>query len=1226
MEFRILGPLEVRDGERMLALGGARRRAVLGLLLLEANRVVPVDRLVDGVWGDSPPASAHASLQNQLARLRQQLGDRLVTRSPGYLVRVAPDELDLDRFRRLVDEAQGADPAVASERLRDALALWRGPPLADLAGEPAGRAAAHLDELRLAALEARIEADLGLGRHAALVPELEELVAREPYRERLRGQLLLALYRSGRQADALEAYAGARRTFADELGTDPGRELHDLHLAVLRRDPALDAPVGAEPPSAPAHRVEERRTVTVLAADVVPDDVSADPEARRAQLRERSAAVESELASQGATVQPLGGGQLLGVFGVPAASDDDSLRAVRAALALRSGGLARRVGLATGEVVTGDPFVAGAPVDEALALRDAAPPGEVRADARTLRLVRHAVAAAERDGAWAIGSVDADAAPLLRRLETPLVGRERELWQVTEDFERAAAVGRPHLVTVFGAPGVGKTRLAVECVARLRDLATAAVGRCVAGAEEVTYAPLLDVLTALAEGDTAAWVRARLAAEQNEGPPAQRLLAAVGLGVGLGRPEETAWDARRLLAGLARERPLLLVLEDVHWAAPAFLDLVESLVELARAPILVLCLARPELLEVRPHWGGGRLSSSSILLDALTDEESELMLDRLSSDGSLDAAARGRIIEIAEGNPLFIEQLLAAALEGEEDAVPDSIHTLLAARLDRLDELDRSVAQAAAVSGTSFRTEEVAELLEADPVPSLVTLVRRELIRPGEPGDPGGEGWSFRHGLIREVAYGSLPKWRRAELHERLARRAIERGGDVDVSAGLHLYRAAVARREAGERGAAVDELAARAAEHLQRAGVAAHESDDMAGAVSLLGRAHELLPRAAPEQVDVLMRLAEALVFTGELGQGMQLLDEANAVAEEVQDARLIARARLTAGSTRLWNEISVPPQQMLDEVERAFPVLEQAGDYEGLAIAEMVRFNALDRARLPGPEERLPIALEYARKAGARHLERHVMGWIAITLPRSTVPVPDALARVNELHEAALGKGWAPMLGAEGLLRGMQGDFDAARALVQEDRRILVELGLRQAAAAHSIAIAEVEIMAGDYAAAERILRAGYEAVTALRDGHGAMNVAWRLGLVLARQESDDEAERFALIAAAAQPSGFWVDLWWRVVLALVESHRGETERVRELVGEVSTMLATVAESGMHADVLLELGEALRAAGLDDEAAPLVAEAARIGERLGYTVAVRRALTQLRARPGAGQPGSTG
>ena len=505
--------------------------------------------------------------------------------------------------------------------------------------------------------------------------------------------------------------------------------------------------------------------------------------------------------------------------------------------------------------------------------------------------------------------------------------------------------------------------------------------------------------------------------------------------------------------------------------------------------------------------------------------------------------------------------------------------------------------------------------MDADPTASLVTLVRRELIRPGEPGDPDGEGWSFRHGLIREVAYGSLPKWRRAELHERLAQRAIERG-DADVAAGIHLYRAAAARREAGERGHAVEDVAARAAAHLRRAGLAAYESEDMASAVSLLDLAQELLPRAAPERVELVLKLAEAAVLTGELRRGLELFDEANALADELEDERLVARARLTAGRTRLWNELSVSPQELLDEVERVIPVLERAGDYEGLAIAEMVSFHALDRARLPNPEARLPIALDYARKGGAGHLEHHVMRWISITLPRGTVPVEEALVRARELHEASRSAAArASTLGAIGLLLAMQGEFDEARALEEEDQRLLVELGLRQAAAAHNIAIAEVEIMAGDYQAAERILRAGYEAVTALEDRNGALNIAWRLGLVLVRQGGVDEAERFALIAASAQPTGFWIDLWWRVVVALVESHRGAAERVQAIVDEVSRMLGTVDESGMHVDALLELAEALRIVGREAEAAPILADAARIAERLGYTVAARRAAEAQRA-----------
>jgi DNA-binding SARP family transcriptional activator len=1203
VEFRILGPLEVREGERVVPLGGARRRAVLALLLLDANRVVSVERLVDGVWGDSPPASALASLQNHLGRLRQQLGERLVTRSPGYELRVGDGELDLDRFVRLVDEARGAEPAVAAERLAEALALWRGPPLADLAAEPAGQAAAHLEELRLAALEDRIDADLALGRHGPLVAELEALVAREPYRERPRRQLILALYRSGRQADALEAYTQARSTFVEELGTEPGRELQELHRAVLNREAELDAPVQEEAPPARAARAEERRTVTVLAADVTPAELPADPEARRAALREQSAEAVRLLELHGATVQGAGSGRLLAVFGVPAARDDDALQAVRAARTL---GPAARIGLATGEVVTGDPLVSGPPVEEAAALRDRASAGEALVGPRTWRLVRHAATGSHGDGAWALADVDPDAAPLVRRLETPIVGREQELEQVVEAFGRAAAESRPHLTTVFGAPGVGKTRLAVECMSRLEPAATVAVGRCRAGAEEDTYAPLREVLTAVAGGDgLAAWIRESLGEDRLAGP----LLGALGLGAEVGPAEDAALAARRLLGRAAGERPLLLVLEDVHWAAPTFLDLVESVVEIVRAPVLVLCLARPDLLDVRPHWGGGRLSSSSVLLDALTADESEALLDRLSAD-ELDAPARGRILAVAEGNPLFIEQLLAAALEGDAASVPDSIQTLLAARLDRLDDGDRRVAQAAAVCGTSFTTEDVAALVGEDPSPSLLTLVRRELVRPGEADDPTGAGWSFRHVLIRDVAYGSLTKRRRAELHERLARHAIEHGRDVDLTAGHHLDRAARARREAGEQGAGVDRLAARAGDHLGRAGLAAFERDDMAAAVSLLSRATDLLPRAAPERVELMLRLAPALMHRGDVDTAQQVLAEAHAIGTELGDARLVALVGL------LRADPAVPPEQLLRELEEAVPVLEQAGDYEGLGTAEVRRFYLLDRAGFRNPDARLPLALEYARRANARYLEHHVMTLICVTLHRGTLPVGEAVARAGEIRDAA-GSAYvrASALGALGLLRAMQGEFDAARALVAEVGLALEELGLRQAAAAHSIAVSEVETLAGDDAAAEQILRSGLAAVTALGDEHAAVHVAWRLALALARQGRYDEAEPFVAAAQRAEHPALWVDVWWRVVLALIEADRGREARVRELVDHARGRMALVEESGMEADALLESASALRAAGLEEEATPLVADAARIAVRLGYVVAQRRAEDAQRA-----------
>jgi DNA-binding SARP family transcriptional activator len=266
MEFRILGPLEAWDEGHEFSLGGPKPRALLALLLLHANEVIPADRLIDELWGEDSPEDAAAALRVNVSRLRKALPPNvLTTRSPGYVLRLAPDALDLHRFERLVDEgrrllARGF-AAEASERLREALSLWRGPALADFVYESFAQAAiARLEEIRLAAVELRIDADLGLDRHDELVGELETLVAEHPLRERLRGHLMTVLYRSGRQAEALDAYQHARRALVDGLGLEPSRELQQLEQAILRQDPTLDAVARTR------HRVREAAERSILVA------------------------------------------------------------------------------------------------------------------------------------------------------------------------------------------------------------------------------------------------------------------------------------------------------------------------------------------------------------------------------------------------------------------------------------------------------------------------------------------------------------------------------------------------------------------------------------------------------------------------------------------------------------------------------------------------------------------------------------------------------------------------------------------------------------------------------------------------------------------------------------------------------------------------------------------------------------------------------------------------
>ena len=370
MEFRILGPLEVVDGDRLLPIAGRRQRALLALLLLNANEVVPSDRLIDELWSE-PPRSGTAAVQTQMSRLRRALGPAggrlLETRSPGYVLHVAADALDAARFERLLDQGKeslaAGDPAAAAQTLSDALDLWRGPALADFLYEPfAQQAIARLEDLRAGCHEARVEADLALGRHADVVGELEALVAAHPLDERLRGLLMIALYRSGRQADALEAYRQTRRVFADELGIEPSPALRRLEAAILRQDAELEPPPRAAGrvrgaaacshttpdlrlnPRSDAARDRARKTVTVLVTGLG-DSTPArdlDPELRRRRGDTALASVSPVLERHGALVQRLLDGRVMGLFGVQVAHEDDALRAVRAAVELREALAAER--------------------------------------------------------------------------------------------------------------------------------------------------------------------------------------------------------------------------------------------------------------------------------------------------------------------------------------------------------------------------------------------------------------------------------------------------------------------------------------------------------------------------------------------------------------------------------------------------------------------------------------------------------------------------------------------------------------------------------------------------------------------------------------------------------------------------------------------------------------------------------------------------------------------
>jgi DNA-binding SARP family transcriptional activator len=502
VEFCVLGPLEaLRDGQPV-RLGGRRERALLAILLVHANETLSTDRIFDELYGESPPATAGSSIQNAVSRLRKALGpDAIETRMPGYVIHAGTETFDALRFRELVAEAP-AEPRPRLAVLREALELWRGDPYGDFAFEPfAQTEIARLEELRLVALEERIEAELALGRYSLLVGELTALIAEHPFRERLRRQLMAALYGAGRQADALEAYREARSTLIEELGIEPSPELRELEGAILRQDAHLVIPRRAAPaspvPQLP-EPLEHRQTVTVLFADIVDSTRlarSLDPEALRGVVARYFTVLRGIFEQYGGTVEKFIGDAVLAVFGVPRVHEDDALRAVRAAWSAREAlaelnvelasdwgvEIAVRMGINTGEVVAGGShqlLASGHAVNLAKRLEEIASANEILVGEATWRLVGEAVqarpvelaAAGDVDSAWRVEGIS-EAPAFARRLETPLVGRQRELARLRDAYQRAVDNDRAQLLTVLGSAGIGKTRLALELAAMLGDVA-----------------------------------------------------------------------------------------------------------------------------------------------------------------------------------------------------------------------------------------------------------------------------------------------------------------------------------------------------------------------------------------------------------------------------------------------------------------------------------------------------------------------------------------------------------------------------------------------------------------------------------------------------------------------------------------------------------------------------------------------------------------------------------
>jgi class 3 adenylate cyclase len=839
----------------------------------------------------------------------------------------------------------------------------------------------ELADVRARALDCLAEACLRSGDHSEAARWAEEAIEVEPFRETGYRQLMQAHAIGGNRAEALRVYERCRHFLADELGAYPSPETESIYRELSKASTADTAPtVTALRGDAPtAERL--RKIVTVLVWEVVDAQKTwdgLDAEAiEREQTRYRDA-VARVVERHGGVVKDSLGDAVAAVFGVPQLHEDDALRALRAALELPRAaadlGLRIRVGVDSGEaIVDGTNVVAGNVIAAAARLQRMADPGDVFLGDDTHRLVAHAVhsqllepVGADQLTAWRLLGLSNQ-----RQFATPFVGRERELRDLRLVLARAVEERRCEVCTIAGPPGIGKSRLADRFLETIRGETTVLVGRCLSYGEGITYWPIREIVQELSGNEPRAWIESRLSGDTSAAGVAERIASAVGAGGGGAQPTETFWAFRKLFEALASDRPLVLAIDDVHWAEPTLLDLFDHVASFsASAPILLLCLARPELFEKRAEWAVPHENRTVLSPSPLRDKESRMLVDRLGGAEELSEDARVRAVETAEGNPLFLEQLVAHESEGASALMPQTIHALLGARIDGLGSDERSALERAAICGRTFESEAVAELLPDDQVgrlgERLLALIHKDFILPGGGTTKAGERFRFRHILVREAAYEAMPKELRADLHERHADRlAARRDGNELI--GYHLEQAARYLAEVGAVGAHQQELARRATESLGSNGRAALRRGDVRGGVNLLARAVSVPDPDTAVRLQFLPDLAEACSAIGEHSRANELLSEAAEGADANRDSATGWRARLQGAWLRFQTDPTVDVGDVLGEANACVRAFGRLGDDRDLGHAwHLIAWINMTYGRLSLLADAVERGRQHARAAG--------------------------------------------------------------------------------------------------------------------------------------------------------------------------------------------------------------------------------------------------------------------
>ena len=1024
-----------------------------------------------------------------------------------------------------------------------------------------------------------------------------------------------------------------------------------------------------------------RKTVTVVFCDLVGSTPLAerlDPESVRAVMTRFFRQMRAALERHGGTVEKYIGDAVMAVFGVPLLHEDDAFRAVRAAQAMREeldalnvdlqgrfGVQVRtRIGVNTGEVVVGDAaagqaLVVGTTVNIAARLEQTAATGEILLGPATYALVRDRVIAEptaplELKGkagsvvAYRLYSVGPGPDELGSRPDPLLVGRDGELEVLGSMFDLAVAERSCVLVTILGPAGIGKSRLAREFVSTMKPDALVLRARCLPYGDGITFGPVAALVKQACgvvdddgRSDARSKIDAAMAGCADATLVSERVSDVTGVADATGGLQETFWAIRRFLEWVGRDRPFVVILDDLQWAEPTFLDLVEYLAGWSSdVAMLLLCLARLDLLDNRPTWGGGVANASVLPLGPLDDRESERLVSELLGGPQLDERAFDRIAESAGGNPLFLEEMLRmldddGLLRREEGRwvattdlgdvrIPESIHALLSARLDRLSEEERLVIRSAAVAGKVFWWGAVEELVP-EPVrahvgSALQTLVRKDLIRP-EPSTLAGEdAFRFHHILIQEAAYRGTPKEARAEVHEAFAvwleGMAGDRFVELEEVIGHHYEQAFRYRSELAPVAERERALATRAGLRLAPAGIRAFERRDIPAAADLLGRATQLLPSEHPERRPALLALGEVLAEAGDLGAAQAVLEEAELVATEADDAATAANAAIL----RLFLlEMTDPKRQTVDvvaEAERLIATLDSLGNDLGLARAwRLMGILHWNHARYAAADDALAHAIEHARRAGAEREEADALGRYTGSGVYGPAPVQEIERRCDELLKMRVGTGYeAPALMALAWCRAMQGRFGEARDLVRRSRAIYEDLGLRLRSTIVAETAGGIEMLAGDALAAEQELRPSLVALAEMGEQGIQSTVAAALAHALIEQGRLGEAEEMVsaseLAGAEDDMSTYVLGQSARARILAAQGRHEEAERVaRDAVGRAEE----TDDLNMRADAVLDLGRVLSEAGDRDGAVFAVEQALSLYEAKGNSAAVAAAHRRL-------------